>query len=184
MPGWGDALSRRELDGLVAHVLSLAPSRRPDDEPLPAVFRDLIDRAGFVAEATPAPAPPLNLIDLDGRPTSLADRHGRPVLVLFWGTTCAACLEELPAVLRLAGPDLDVLPVCVDASEPSSVRDAVGPDLPGHPLYLDPGGLARLHYDVQSLPSFALIDPAGRLVSRAQGARDWSALASSMIRRD
>jgi thiol-disulfide isomerase/thioredoxin len=173
MPGWGDSLSRRELDGLVAHVLSLAPR---SDLSLAPALRDLIDRAGFTAEADPGPAPPLDLVDLDGHKATLADRRGRPALVVFWGTSCAPCLDELPTVLRLAGPGLDVLPVCVDAPDPRTIRDVLGPDLPSHPLYFDPGGLARLRYDVQSLPSFALIDPSGRLVARAQGARDWGSI--------
>jgi mono/diheme cytochrome c family protein/thiol-disulfide isomerase/thioredoxin len=181
MPGWGDSLSRRELDGLVAHVLSLAPMAdthgRGSDEPLPSALLELLERAGFVAEATPRLAPPLELCDLDGNATTLDDRRGRSVLVLFWGTTCGPCLAELSAIHRLADRGLDVLPVCIDEPDPAVVRDVVGPQLSGRSLYLDLHGKARLRYDVQALPTFILIDPSGRLIARAQGARDWTVSA-------
>lgn len=188
MPGWGDSLSRRELDGLVAHVLSLAPKPRPDfgedgddtkaPEPPDPAFVSLLRRAGFIVEATASPAPPLTLRDLDGNASTLAERHGRPVLILFWGTTCSHCLSEIPAVVEFANRHrdrgLDVLPVCVDESDAAIVRDVAGPGLATLPLYLDPDGTARSGYDVQALPSFALIDRTGRLIARSQGARDWT----------
>jgi mono/diheme cytochrome c family protein/peroxiredoxin len=184
MPGWGDSLSRLELDGLVAHVISLAPApgrsveAEDADEALSPTLTSLLGRAGFIAEATPKPAPPLTLRDLDGKPATLAERRGRPVLVLFWGTTCGHCLDEIPALDRLAerhrDRDLDVLPVCVDEPDAAIVRDVAGPQLGRRPLYLDPDGTARLRYDVQTLPTFALIDRSGRLIARTQGARDWT----------
>jgi mono/diheme cytochrome c family protein/peroxiredoxin len=177
MPGWGDSLSRRELDGLVAHVLSLAPTPRRD-EPLSSTLTALLDRGGFVAEATPRPAPPLALRDLDGNAASLAEHHGRPVLILFWGTTCSHCLAEIAALDRFADRQRDqglaILPVCVDEPDAAIVRDVAGPQLPQRPLYLDPAGTARLRFDVQTLPTFVLIDRSGRLIARSQGARDWA----------
>jgi mono/diheme cytochrome c family protein len=172
MPGWGDSLSRRELEGLVAHVQALAPTPAP-----PATA---LDRAGFVAVAMPGMAPELSVRDLDGNPATLSGRRGRPVLIVFWGTTCSHCLAEIPAVFAVSdqqrdrGVLLDVLPVCVDETDPVVVRDVAGPHLARRPLYLDPAGTARLSYDVQALPTFVLIDAGGRLVARAQGARDWS----------
>ena len=69
-------------------------------EPLPAALVALLGRAGFSPEATPRLAPAMDLRDLDGNATSLADHDKRLVLVLFWGTTCSHCLAELPSVLR------------------------------------------------------------------------------------
>ena len=185
MPGWGASLSPRELDGLVAHVLSFAPPNRevrPEGaaEPLPSTLVTLLGRAGFSAEATPRPAPPLALRDLDGNATSLAEHRDRPVLVLFWGTTCSHCLAELPAAVRFSerhrdqGRGFDVLPVCVDETDAAVVRAVAGPTATRQPLYLDPSATARLYYDVQALPSFVLIDHSGRVIARASGTRDWT----------
>ena len=42
------------------------------------------------------------LNDLDGRAVRLGDFRGRLVLVHFWATWCVPCVEELPALQRLA----------------------------------------------------------------------------------
>ncbi|MDP9251248.1 MAG: TlpA family protein disulfide reductase [Chloroflexota bacterium] len=60
-----------------------------------------------VTEGTPAgarigtPAPSFALADLDGNPLRLADLRGRPVIVNFWASWCAPCVEEFP-LLRAA----------------------------------------------------------------------------------
>jgi thiol-disulfide isomerase/thioredoxin len=170
MAGLGSSLSRAELEGLVAHVLTLAP--------LPPELATVLSRAGFSPVATPRLAPPLDIVALDGRPASLAERQGHPLLVLFWGTTCAPCLAEMPAVIRFAerhrDQGLEVLPVCVDEPDVAVVRNVAGRHLADQRLYLDPSGAARRRYDVQALPDVVLIDPAGRLIARSTGARDWT----------
>jgi mono/diheme cytochrome c family protein len=178
MPGSGAGLTPRELEGLVAHVLTMAP---PVSEPLVST----LVRAGFVAQEVPRAAPELLVHDLQGNPSALASHRGRPVLVMFWGTSCAHCLDEMPGVagfvdrLRTRGVDLDVMAVCADTTEASVVRDVAGSDRGGPSLYVDTTGTARLHYDVQGLPTFVLIDGSGRLVARAEGARDWAAVADA-----
>jgi len=41
-------------------------------------------------------ATPFELLDLEGKSTSLQDFKGKVVLLNFWGTTCAPCLIEIP----------------------------------------------------------------------------------------
>ena len=189
-PRHGDArLGRIAVAPRARRVGRLRPVASPPDpggrkeggaEPLPSTLVALLGRAGFGAEASPRPAPPLALRDLDGNATSLAEHRDRPVLVLFWGTTCSHCLAELPAAVRFAerhrnqGRGLDVLPVCVDETDAAVVRAVAGPAATRQPLYVDPSATARLYYDVQALPSFVLIDRSGRLIARASGARDWT----------
>jgi mono/diheme cytochrome c family protein len=175
MPGWGSTLSRRELEGLVAYVLAMAPTNPPrpeESQPAPRT------RAGFTLLEPPQLAPPMDIVDLDGKPASLAQRRGHPLLVVFWGTTCAVCLSEMPAVIRFAErhreEGLEVLRVCVDETDAAVVRSVAGPQPSHGKLYIDPSGGVRHRYDVQNLPAAVLIDGAGRIIARAEGARDWN----------
>jgi thiol-disulfide isomerase/thioredoxin len=175
MPGWGRALSSREIDALVVFVRSFAPA---PPEGLPPDLRDLLARARFVPSEAMPPAPPLDLHRTDGTRQTLADLRGRVVLVDFWGTTCAPCLKELPELERLADTFRDrglaVLPVCIDETDPRVVEEVARRRVEHLPVALDPGGLARLRFDVQSLPTAVLIDRSGRVLGRAEGAQDWS----------
>lgn len=61
--------------------------------------------------------PDFKLPDASGKLWSLADLKGRPVLLNFWATWCAPCVEEMPSLESLAeqlGNDAVVLAVSVD----------------------------------------------------------------------
>src|SRR3989344_8833128 len=50
-------------------------------------------------QRTPAPAVEFGL--LDGSRASLAELRGRPVLLVFWATSCPPCVDEVPDLVKL-----------------------------------------------------------------------------------
>lgn len=132
-------------------------------------------RRGDVAATTPsvalagAPWPELRFVDLDLKSTALPIGQGEPVLVNFWATWCAPCLEEIPMLSDLAArrSDLTVIGIAVDDA------DAVRQFMTNHPMA----------YDVV-LPEVAFDDPSPR-VGNTLSALPYSVLigADGTIRR-
>jgi thiol-disulfide isomerase/thioredoxin len=128
----------------------------------------------------PAPLPALEMTRLDGSPVTLADYRGKVVLLNFWATWCAPCIEEMPALNRLqaslGGADFTVLAVAADQGGAAVVgpfleklnldRIEVAIDKPMRTL-----GATR----VAGLPTTLLIDREGREIARLVGIAHWDA---------
>ncbi len=70
----------------------------------------------------PYPAPTWSLADHQGRRQSLADFHGRPVLVVFYlGSGCAGCIEQLnvfaPLTKEYAAAGIPIVAVSTDSPD-------------------------------------------------------------------
>ncbi len=132
-------------------------------------------------------APDIELASLQGGRLSLANFHGKLVLLNFWATTCAPCLEELPALERmykqLASRGVVVFGVAVGDSveDVSRVVQKFGVTFP---IVLDPEGQSASRYKVQGYPESFIVDASGKLVLfpdtaannlvlRIVGARSW-----------
>ena len=79
------------------------------------------EKAGPAAPAADAPVgteignllPDFSTDLLSGENFTLSDYRGRVVIINFWGTTCAPCVEELPYYeqLKVAHPDVEILAI-------------------------------------------------------------------------
>lgn len=125
-------------------------------------------------EATP---PPLALSDLDGRVHDLAAYRGRVVIVNFWATWCAPCLEELPTLQLLQGR-LESAPVATllvnygeSIERVESFVRSMDLDLP---VLIDAFHRARHDWKVRALPTTFVVDPRGRLRYMVRGELDWA----------
>ena len=130
--------------------------------------------------------PSVRLFHLDGGTIDLASLRGRPLLVNFWATWCAACRIELPALDKLSErrKGLNIIAVSEDRGNRERVNRFVK-SLPirNLPVYLDPNGYVA-HSDADNrtgapfalygMPITYLIASSGRVVGYMPGAADWS----------
>ncbi len=122
------------------------------------------------------PRPELVLPDLDGRPQSLAQFDGRPLLINYWATWCPPCVDELPRLADLhARRDRDGIAVLAIAMEhePAAVRDFLAERGLELTVWMEPPGNSdssvRLGNTRGVLPYSVLIDADGRIVARKVG---------------
>ncbi len=105
----------------------------------------------------------------------LANYRGRVVLLNFWATWCAPCIEEMPTLLALHHdqPNLAILAVSVDEDP-----DAYSSFLVRRHIDLttvrDPGETAAQLYHTDMWPETYVIDRNGVIRRKFVGAQDWS----------
>lgn len=127
-------------------------------------------------------APPPAYVRLSGPAPKLPEADGRAVLLVFWASWCAPCVEELPSLRKLA----DDLPVglrlrTVGFRETKSARSRYFEGTPPPELHFldDTEGTLAEVFGVTAAPAaFLLVE--GERVARFTGPRDWD---SSAMRR-
>ncbi|MEZ5332165.1 MAG: TlpA disulfide reductase family protein [Thermoanaerobaculia bacterium] len=117
------------------------------------------------------PAPVLSLPSLDGERFTL-EADGRPVLVVFWATWCAPCLEEIPLLEELhAAGAARVVSVALDEEGEGAVAPfAAERGLP-YPVLLGDEETFR-RYDGLAIPYTVVLDGALHVVSTYRGRLD------------
>jgi thiol-disulfide isomerase/thioredoxin len=120
----------------------------------------------------------------DGKPTSLADFKGKPVLVNLWATWCAPCVKELPTLDKLAqGGSIEVLAVSQDSGpHPSVVAFLKEHRIGALKPYQDSNmALSGAIGPETVLPTSILIGADGKEVWRYVGDLDWTSLEAAKL---
>ncbi len=117
--------------------------------------RHLISRA--------APAPELHLLGLDGREHSLADLHGKAVLLHFWAPWCGVCKMEFSSLNSLQQNlprDTVLWSVVADATDRAEIERFVREHDIRYPvLVADEATVAR--FRITSFPTNYYLDEHG-----------------------
>ena len=134
------------------------------------------------------PAPDVTFELLDGSRQSLADWRGHAVLVNFWATTCAPCIEELPDLRALHrrwhSYGLEIVGVAMPYDPPSYVQAFQERHALPYPIALDvTGTLTRAFKNVQAVPTSFLIDTDGTVLYTHIGRLDIARIERILRRR-
>lgn len=127
-------------------------------------------------------APALPFTGADGKPVTIADFKGRPVLLNLWATWCAPCVAEMPTLDTLAGTldgRVQVLTVSQDLEGAAKVDPFFAKAGFAHlKPWLDKDAGLSLAYQA-NLPTTILIDSTGHEVWRMAGGMDWTGGAAA-----
>ncbi|MGF1594114.1 MAG: TlpA disulfide reductase family protein [Kiloniellaceae bacterium] len=137
----------------------------------------------FTFSDPPVPAPSEAFQTLEGETVALDDFRGQVVLVNFWATWCAPCIEEMPSLERLHQALEDegfaVLAVSNDRGGSAVVMPFLGRvNLHFLPIYLDSKGVLARAFGLQGLPTTFLIGRDGRVLAELVGPAAWDSPAA------
>jgi len=129
--------------------------------------------SGWLAFCRAPRAPDATFTLLSGQKISTADMKGKVLLVHFWATSCATCMQEMPQLVsawqRLHGQGLEIIAVAMPYDDPGYVRHYAQTRHLPFMVALDDGSAAQRFGQVQLTPTTFLIDRAGRIVKRYVG---------------
>lgn len=165
-------MSRRRLLGAVAATSATL-----------ALPRQANAASGTLVEfAPPRPLAEATFRDADGGEQRLAGFAGRGLVVNLWATWCPPCVEEMPALDRLAamvaGDRVEVLPLSQDRGGAEVVRAFYARLGVRHlGVWLDPRGAAARAWGARGLPTTLIVDRSGHEAARLEGITAWDAAA-------
>ncbi len=139
-----------------------------------------VERVTRMDEMEATGLPDFELKDMDGKSVKLSDFKGHVVILSFWASWCAPCLEEFPSMIELVEKmDGKVHLVAVSQDSAREDIDAFLKSFPKskHPqihILWDEKHSIGQQYDAERLPESFVADKNLKLVRKIVGSINWS----------
>jgi thiol-disulfide isomerase/thioredoxin len=110
-----------------------------------------------------------------GQTVSLNRYRGKTVVLNFWASWCAPCVEEMPSLIRLQKQMPEIVVLAVDFNDDdSSYRQFVADNHIDLLTIRDASQKSNLAFGTTRPPETYIIDPQGRIRRKFIGAQDWT----------
>ena len=122
-------------------------------------------------------APEARFVTLSGENLTGADLRGKVVLVNFWATSCAVCVEEMPMLVatyrKFAPRGYETVAVAMSYDHPNAVAEFAQRHALPFKVALDLSGeVAQRYGGIAGTPTSFIIDRRGRILKRYLGRPD------------
>ena len=110
--------------------------------------------------------PKLEITLIDGQKMTFGDLQGKPLLVVFWATSCTSCMQELPilAEARRKNNSFEVLAVAMSYDEISQVKNYINSKNYNFKFVHDTNGnISRIFNNVKFTPTSFMLDKNGNI---------------------
>lgn len=106
---------------------------------------------------------------------SLRQYRGQVVLLTFWASWCAPCMEEFPSLIALHHqlPNLAILGISID-EDPQAYRNFLLENHVDFPTVREPTEAVMHRYGTLQIPEAYVIDRSGHIVRKYVSAQDWN----------
>lgn len=134
---------------------------------------------GYVAKFEKDGIPPIEAVDLEGKPFDLSKVDAPVVIVNFWASWCGPCVEEFPSMLKLVDAlegKVTIVAVSMDDDEKDLRAFAKLFKVPrkGFEVLWDKDKKVMETYAVGKLPESYIVGPNRKLIRKVLGIEDWA----------
>jgi peroxiredoxin len=130
-------------------------------------------------------APETTFSTITGKKIVLSELRGKPVIVTFWATDCASCIQEIPHLIELYrqyhDKGLEIIAVAMAYNPPNHVLEFTKTQqLPYHVALDMQAENAHAFGDVSLTPTTFLIDPDGQIALQKTGLFDLTEIKTQL----
>ena len=118
--------------------------------------------------------------DLNKKTITLSSLQNKVVVINFWATWCAPCIEELPSLNELAGFYPEKLVILAVSNERTEDIKNFLMAFPGFHTNFIPSNVGRIKmlatFPVRAFPETYILDKKGKLIEKVVGPQKWNSM--------